>query len=141
MSAGNNEYEHEHKQAPILENGEEIFTVDERLQSLIQFLWDQGFTTYNSCQDNVRNTAWIQYDLSSWMVIVETAFQGGAKELVQFIEEECQVDLLFFDDGEPDENDEFWIEGENLVWSASVRFPKKKINQFEALLRVTLDDE
>ena len=50
----------EHKQAPILYEGEVIFKVDHRLQSLIQFYVDHGILTCNSCQDNVGETTWIE---------------------------------------------------------------------------------
>lgn len=130
----------EHKQVPIVDDGEEIFKVDEQLQSLIQFQWDLGLLTFNSCQDNVRKCAWIEYELASWMLIVDTAFRSESDELYRFIEEECQVILLSCDDGESDEHDEFWVEGENLIWSASVRFPKEHIGYFEAMLRESLND-
>lgn len=68
--------EENHKQAPIMYEGEVIFTVDEKLQSLIQFQWDNGINTYNSCEDNVRGTTWIQYELEDWMVINEIAFRS-----------------------------------------------------------------
>jgi hypothetical protein len=62
------------------------------------------------------------------------------RELYDFIEEECEVLLLSRDDGQPDENDEYWIEGENLIWTASVRFPKQYLKAFEQYVRSTLDD-
>lgn len=130
----------EHTQVPIFEDGEEIFKVDEHLQSLIQFLWDLGLGTFNSCQDNVRDCAWIEYELGAWMLIVDTAFRSESDDLYRFIEEECEVLLLSCDDGELDENDEFWIEGENLIWSASVRFQKEHISDFEAMLRESFSD-
>lgn len=124
-----------HKQAPILDEGEVIFHVDKKLQSLIQFYWDHGIETFNSCEDNVKGTCWIEYALEDWMVIIESAFREGSRGLCEFIEEECEVLLLNNDDGHADENDEYWIEGENLVWSASVRFAKQLIPKFEALVR------
>ena len=112
--------------------------MDEKLQSLIQFFWDNGITTFNSCQDNVRNTCWIEYDLADWIEITEIAFLSESQDLYQFIEDECDVRLLSMDDGHPDEEDVYWIEGENLIWSASVRFPKKLLPTFEALVRITI---
>lgn len=130
----------EHKQTPILDNGEIVFTVDEKIQSLIQFLWDNDIETFNSCQDNVKGTVWIQYYLDDWMLISECAFRTERQELYWFIQEECNVELLFTDDGEPDENDEDWIEGENLLWSASVRFDKAYLPKFEQLIRAALQN-
>lgn len=124
-----------HKQAPIIDDGEVIFSVDEKLQNLIQFFWDNDIFTFNSCQDNVRKTCWIEYELSDWIEITEMAFRIESRDLYQFIEEECQVLLLSTDDGQPDENDEYWLEGENLIWTASVRFRKELLPKFEALVR------
>ena len=128
----------EHKQLPILENGEVTFTVDEKLQSLIQFLCDKGILTWNSCQDNVGGTCWIECDLNDWMMMSEISFQSESQALYRFIEDNCEVKLLVDDDGHPDDNDKYWIEGDSLIWSASVRFPKKFIKQFEELVRLTL---
>lgn len=128
-----------HKQAPILYKGQVIFHVDKKLQSLIQFYLDHGIETFNSCEDNVKGKCWIEYALEDWMAIVESAFSEGSRDLYEFIEEECQVLLLNSDDGHLDENDEYWIEGENLVWSASVRFAKKLIPKFEALVRAHIE--
>ncbi len=127
----------QHKQAPIIENGEIIFSVDEKLRSLIQFYWDNDILTFNSCQDNVRKTCWIEYELSDWISISEMSFKSPSQDLYRFIEEKCKVLLLSTDDGEPDENDEYWIEGDNLIWSASVRFSKNLLPTFEALVRST----
>ena len=74
----------------------------------------------------------------SWMEITTTAFNSEVRSLYDFIEEECEVLLLSTDDGQPDETDEYWIDGENLIWSASVRFPKEYLTNFEGLLRGAL---
>ena len=133
--------EENHKQAPILHEGEVIFTVDEKLQSLIQFLCDKNILTFNSCEHNVMGTTWIQYSLFDWMELEEIAFKSETRDLYDFIQEACEVLVLSCDDGHPDENDEYWIEGENLIWSASVRFPKEYLETFELLMRETLGDE
>jgi len=129
----------EHKQAPITYDGEVVFEVDEKLQGLIQFLWDKGLTTFNSCEDNTKGNAWIEFELEDWAAINEIAFLSESREFVEFVEEACEVKLLSFDDGHPDENDEYWIEGENLIWSASVRFPKELLENFEQLIRFNLE--
>jgi len=124
----------EHKQVPIMENGEEIFKVDEKLQSLIQMLNNHEIYTYNSCQDNIEDTVWIEYDLGSWVYITTLAYDNKSHDLYNFMEEVCHVLLLSSDDGQPDENDEYWIPGENLIWSASVRFHKELLPDFELLI-------
>ena len=88
---------------------------------------------------NVEGTCWIQFELVDWIEI-ETAFSTQSQDLYRFIEEECHVELRSRDEGEPDENDEYWIEGENLIWSASVRFPKERLRTFEKVIRTTLVD-
>lgn len=128
-----------HKQVPIIENGEEIFKVDEHLQSLMQFFCDKNIITYNSCQDNSGKRIWVEYDLESWIYIKTIAYKSESYELTQFIDEICQTDLLSCDDGHPDDNDEYWIPGKNLIWSASVRFPREFLPEFEALVRDLFD--
>jgi len=132
--------EKEPKQAPIYVDEELVFTVDEKLQSLIQFLTDYDIMTFNSCQDNIQDTCWIEFNLNDWLQLSEISFQSETKDLVQFIEDECEVLLLSCDDGCPDKNDEFWITGDNLIWSASVRFNKKLIPDFEEIIRTTIEE-
>jgi len=128
-----------HRQVPIMENGEEVFKVDEHLQGLLQFFCDQNIITYNSCQDNSGKRVWVEYDLESWIYIKTLAYKTKQYELTHFIDEICQIDLLSCDDGCSDENDEYWIPGEDLIWSASVRFPKEFLPEFEALIRELFD--
>ena len=129
----------DHKQAPISHGGETIFTVDEKLQSLIQFFVDKGIMTFNSCEDNTNGNAWIEFGLGDWLFINEVAFRSESRDLYEFIEEQSEVKLLSSDDGYPDEDDEYWIEGEDLIWSASVRFPKELLEVFEQLIRFNLE--
>lgn len=72
-----------------------------------------------------------------WIEMSELSFRSESQDLYRFIEESCNVELLSHDDGQPDEKDEYWIEGENLIWSASVRFPRKFLSKFEKLVRAT----
>lgn len=130
----------QHRQAPITDDGEVIFSVDKKLQTLIQFYWDHGIETFNSCQDNVGNKCWIQYELTDWMFISEISFKSESQELYRFIEEQCEVLLLSRDDGHLDENDEYWIEGDELIWSASVRFSKELLPDFEKLVRAAFSE-
>ncbi len=127
----------EHKQAPIKFEGEIIFSVDKKLQKLIQFFFDNGIVTFNSCEDNVEGTCWIEYDLDDWIAMSEISFRSESQDLYRFIEEECDVKLHSSDDGHPDESDEEWIEGDDLIWTASVRFPKERLRAFEKLIRAT----
>ena len=119
-----------HKQVPIMVEGEVEFYVDEKLQSLIQFLSDKKILTFNSCQDNVYGTTWIECYLFDWLDLVDIAFKSESRDLYDFIQEECDVRLLSCDDGHPDKNDEYWIEGDEQIWSASVRFPKEYLKKF-----------
>lgn len=127
----------QHSQAPIINDGEVIFSVDKKLQSLIQFYFDHGIQTFNSCENNVENTCWIAYELSDWMFLTEISFASETQELYQFIEEQCKVLLLSQDNGHLDENEEHWIEGDELIWSASVRFSNALISDFEKIVRAT----
>ena len=128
----------EHNQVPVRYEDKTVFSVDEKLQSLIQFLFDNGYETFNSCEDNVEDTTWIQFGLDHWKLINEIAFRSRPHDLYDFIEEQCFVELRSGDDGHPDEADEYWIEGSSIYWTASVRFPKENLELFEQLIRTTL---
>ena len=129
-----------HKQAPIMYDGEVVFSVDKKLQKLIQFLVDKDIETLNSCEDNVKGTCWIQFELGDWLGLSESSFQSKRQGLYRFIEEECDLSLTMQDDGSPDEKDEYWIEGKHLIWGASVRFAKELLPTFTKHIRATLVD-
>lgn len=131
--------EYHHKQVPIVKDGERIFEVDEKLQSTIQLLIDNWIATFNSCQDNVRGTCWIEFELDGWKYLVNTFFKSPEQLLYRYVEDHCEVKLNFYDNGHYDSEDEdLWIEGEELNWSASVRFSKEDIPLFESLLKTTI---
>jgi hypothetical protein len=127
----------QHTQAPIMVDNEVAFSVDEKLQSLIQFYYDHGFLTFSSCENSLDGSCWIKYELSDWIEIAESSFSRDEQALYHFIDENCKVDLLSEDDGGPDENDEYWIPGNNLIWSATVSFKKELLPTFEKLVRST----
>lgn len=112
-------------------NGIEI---DRGLEDLMATLWVQGIKTYNSCIENTLDangevTTWVEIDLSDWQKLVSRAFHTD-KDLYYWIEEFCRVELLCTDDGMPDpEDDDQWLEGDYLIWTASVRFPRKMLEQ------------
>jgi hypothetical protein len=131
--------EYHHKQAPIIKDGELVFEVDEKLQSTIQLLLDNWIATFNSCQDNIHGTCWIEFELGGWKYLVNTSFQSPEQLLYTYIEDQCEVKLDFCDSGHFESEDEdVWIEGDELYWSASVRFPKEDIPIFESLLKTTI---
>ena len=71
----------DHKQVPIYnQEGEAVFEVDEGIASLVQYLFDRGIKTYNSCQDNAGGAVWIQYSLESWKGICAMAFHSLQNE-------------------------------------------------------------
>lgn len=51
---------------------------------------------------------------------------------------QCEVKLHSSDDGHPNDDDQEWIEGDNLIWSAGVRFKKYLLPAFEKLIRQEL---
>ncbi len=128
----------EHKQAPIMQDGEVVFTVDEKLQSLVQYLLDNGFETYHSCEDDIDGMTFVEYAIDDWIAITEIAFRNSNRELYEFILDQCDVLLQPFDDGFPDDGNERWVEGDNLVWIASVTFPSEHLPHFEKLVRSVL---
>ena len=130
----------EHKQAPITYDGEVIFSVDKKLQKLIQHFVDNSIETINSCEDDIVGTCWIEFELRDWIGITESAFREEPHHFYEFIVETCDVTLHSQDDGSLDEKENEWIEGENLMWSASVRFPKELLPTFEKFIRATLSD-
>jgi len=132
--------EHKHPQTPIYFEGDVIFTVDEQLQGLMQYLFDNRVTTFNSCQNNIEDKVWIELSLFDWLIITENAYkQRRTNNFYYFSEDECEVKLLSGDDGQLDEANNEWIEGDNVIWSASVRFPRTLLSEFEALIRTVID--
>ena len=131
-----------HKQVPIVDRyGDTVFKVDEGLQSLIQFLFNKGVRTRNSCEDNFDGedgiqVVWIEFALDAWMGLASMAFHRNAHDLFEFIKF-SQVDLLPGDTSFIDQDGEYW-EGTDLLWSASVRFNREHLAYFEQLLRDTL---
>jgi hypothetical protein len=130
----------EHKQTPIIVDGVVVFSVDKKLQSLIQFLTDNEINTFNSCQNDELGTCWIEYDLSDWLKVSEISFRSESQSLYNFIQDECEVLLISCDDGYYEDYDEIRHLGDNLIWSASVRFNKKFIPDFEKVVRATLEE-
>ena len=75
-----------HKQALVLDrDGNAVFPVDEGIQSLVQYLFDKGIQTFNSCEANFDEYIWVEYKLEDWMGITSRAFQGNTYVLMQFI--------------------------------------------------------
>jgi len=128
----------EHKQAPITQNDEVVFTVDEKLQGLVQFLLDNGIETYHSCENDIDGMTFIEYALDDWIAINEIAFRSRSRELYNFIQDYCDPFIQCFDDGYPDETEQHWVEGNHLVWIASVTFPSGQLHNFEKLIRENL---
>ena len=77
-------------------------------------------------------------DLDDWMMLSNISFKSAEQSLYRFIEKDCQVLLLSHDDGNLDASEDCWIQGKELIWSASVRFPKKLITEFEAFMVQTI---
>ena len=116
----------------------EVFgtSIDAGLEGLMTGLWHHGARTLNSCVENIPNKdgdiqTWFEVDLNDWTRIVGRALLVN-RDLYDFIEEHCDVQLLSFDlsfdDGCLTEDGE-WIEGDYLMWSASVRFPRQLLDQ------------
>ena len=121
-----------------MQDGEVVYTVDEKLQGLVQYLLDNGFETYHSCEDDIDGMTFIEYAIDDWIAITEIAFRNSNRELFEFMLEQCDVLMQPFDDGSPDDRNEHWVEGENLVWIASVTFPSEQLPRFEGLVRSVL---
>ncbi len=49
-----------HKQVSVQYHSK-LIEVDEGLAELLQLIWARGINTRNSCQENKKNTAWIQF--------------------------------------------------------------------------------
>ena len=126
------------KRVPFVDHGKDISSVEEEFQSIIQFLWDREIDAFDWCMDNEWGIASIHFELFCWMRVTTAAFHSKARDLYNFIEDECQIFLLVTDDGQPDENEEDLLEGDELIWGASVTFPKERLVEFERLLRETL---
>ena len=135
----------EHKQVEITTQFGP-FEVDEGIAPLIEALHAADAFTFNSCEDNVRDCAWVEFSLFSYMHLLERAwarkkehystresYDPDFPDLYGWLEQECEQVLTYMDDGEPDENDE-WVDGDELFFGLSLRFDREEIELFTAFL-------
>jgi len=127
----------EHKQVKTYYKDDQIF-VDEMLQGLIQFFFDNDIYTVNSCQNINGGKVWIEFFYYDWFKIIQVAYKlnlSHEHELYYFAQENCNVNLHANDDGYLDEANDEWVEGNEIMWTASIRFPAPLLSKFEELIR------
>ena len=61
--------------------------------------------------------------------------QMAYSHLYDFLQCECDNSVCLNDDGHPDEDDIYWVPGENIYLSCSVRFPMNLLDEFMKLFR------
>ena len=126
-----------HKQVSVDYFGD-IIEVDEGIVDLLQMIWKSGFDTLLSCEDNIDNCIWINFELSDFKRIMKSAYsmkrEGGIYDFVQ--EKSHSIYFHFHDDGCTDETDN-WIQGDNLYFDVSLRFNKDLKNEFMVLWKET----
>jgi hypothetical protein len=130
----------EHPQAPIYSNNDVVFTVDVKLQALIQYMFDRRIIAFNSSQNNAGGMIWIELSLMDWLAITKNAYtQRKTNDLYYFIEDHCRVALHSDNDGCLDEEKNEWIEGDNVIWDVCIRFPNTLLTEFEKQIMPVLD--
>jgi hypothetical protein len=131
-----------HKQVPVLcrHSGEHLFSVDENLKPLIQFFWNNGIYTDNSCEQNVAiddsgiPCVWVSFEQESFNELLRRDYaNNNASPLGEFLYEHSKRDVCWQDDGHPNADDTDWIPGPELFFSVSVRFLPENLATFERL--------
>lgn len=138
MSTRVEQNKYDHKQIDV-EYNDAIITVDEGIVELLTMIWKEGYETFNSCQNNFGNI-WIEFDMYSFHELVQKARdyetdQMTSAHLYDFLQCECDNSVCLNDDGHPDEDDIYWVPGENMYLSCSVRFPMNLLDEFMKLFR------
>ena len=68
-----------HQQVPNMDSdADTVFEADAGIHNLIQYLYDKGIKTFNSCEDNFDGEdslqiVWVQFSLDAWMGITAMA--------------------------------------------------------------------
>lgn len=68
--------------------------------------------------------------LRSQLINISYTENQELMRLYEFFISECAINLLFDDNGYLDENDEYWIEGNDIDFSISLRFNKEFLSEF-----------
>jgi len=81
---------------------------------------------------------WIEFFYYDWFKIIQVAYKlnlSHEHELYYFAQENCNVNLHANDDGYLDEANDEWVEGNEIMWTASIRFPAPLLSKFEEVIR------
>ncbi len=92
------------------------YLVDEKLINVLDWLWDMGFSTLNSCQNN-HGKIWIEFESDSFYEFMDIVDIKSFK-LNKIVR---QFEIQKHEDDEDDES----------IESVSIRFPKKHLGCFE----------
>lgn len=132
----------EHEQVGVWLKDYGFVEVDKGIEDIIQNLCHWGFHTNNSCRDNFGKI-WIAF---SSFEAIETIYQmaltdhlknyseKGFDTLYQFLQDKCEIDLVFDDECIFDPNNENTVISTGRIeHSISVRFDKELLPQFRRL--------
>ena len=137
----------DHKQVEITTQFAKL-EVDEGIAPLIEALHAAGAWTWNSCEHQAHrgDFAWVELDLWGFMDLNQRAwtrvkehyetrdsYDPEFANLHGWMEEECEQTFGYEDNGTIDENDT-WVDGDELGYSVSLRFPREEIALFIELL-------
>lgn len=138
-----------HKQVSVDYFGADI-EVDEGISDLLQMIWKSGFRTEMSCEHNIDNCIWICFELSTFKNIIREAwkynFSSNQKPysagLYYFITNKTHSkELIWNDNGFPNNDDSDWIPGDQLYFEVSLRFNKSLKVEFINLWKETFPEE
>ncbi len=133
----------EHDQVSIWLKGYGFVRVDKGIEDIIQNLCHWGFRTNNSCRDNFGKV-WIAFssfeenETLHQMALTDHLKHYDEKDfdtLYDFLQNKCEVDLLFCDECVFDPNNkDTVISTGRIEHSISVRFKKELLPHFRRLL-------
>ena len=138
-----------HKQvtvnAPFYETPTYI-CVDEGLVTTLKMIWEQGYVTNLSCENNFGDI-WISFPIHCFKKLVRVAHDDYFKSLhdgrslnpyktclYNFLEEETHTKFGWDDMGYVTEDD-YWMEGEELEFTVCLRFECSLLDTFCELFK------
>lgn len=132
-----------HRQVPAVYNDDELIMVDERLATILELLWDHGYETITSCQNQNGYTV-IEFEIDSFQSLARLAYSEVVRDgnvarneqtsLYKFMSCVCDRTNEVYDNGYVDRITHDWVNGNKLIFSVSVRFKCDRLDEFETLI-------
>jgi len=134
---------HKHPTVPILHPSGEYIDIDEDIAPLIKKLWELGYNTSNSCQDNyvystihgrLRHFVWIEFDTTGDYEDFVQEFIGDDVDRYITVSSEWETKITIINQNfSYDRKEDMIIDNIplDLKFATSVRFSKNQLKEVE----------